>query len=54
MRRLTFHFELAWGKDEPEQEHSDTFTQAELAADPDRRPIGFWPASDPTRRDEDA
>ena len=50
MRRLTFHFEIAFGKDEPEIEWREGYSIAERAPreDPDerseldhRRPLGF-------------
>ena len=50
MRRLTFHVEIAFGKDEPETEWREGYSIAERAPreDPDerseldhRRPIGF-------------
>lgn len=47
-RFLDVHLSIRFGRDQPEQEQHDTVTDA-LVEHGERRPIGFWPDTDPTR-----
>lgn len=47
-RFLDVHLSIRFGRDQPEPEQHDTVTDA-LVEHGERRPIGFYPDTDPTR-----